>query len=289
LLLYFSHTLLDVALWTRADRSAPCAALSNGGRRPAGDVVAGRDACRPAMPVVQKRPAPRVVRTRAVFRREYEEHLAVGGEAKALEEATAGLEAARARLGELRARRVDLVRRTAEHVRKLSDWKGKVPRALGAGIPAGDAADAASAMPCKAIAVLQAPPPARVDDVDDGGDDDGSDDDSGGDDGRVVLHFRSRYVRALEGLERFAKAWVLLRPSPGAELGGRSWNSPSLRLVLVDVIERRGRSANNKEFLVVRGGAGQGAAAADALRDAAVVDVKPYLSYCESVAGLRQG
>jgi tRNA (Thr-GGU) A37 N-methylase len=217
------------------------------------------------MSAIPKRLPPPVVRTRGAFRREYEATIPEGCEATALAEATAELDATRERLRELRARRVDLVRKTAEHVRKLHDWKGKVPRPLGAPIPSVEVADPSAAMPCRVVARVRE---TRSEEMEDG---------------QLCLVFSKPYVRALEGVERFDKAWVIGMTADCGGGGGahRSWNNPALRMVLVDVVERRGRNAQNKEVLVVRDGGGD---ALESLIGVSIVDVKPYLSYCEAHA-----
>lgn len=226
------------------------------------------------MAAIPKRAAPPVVRTRGAFRMEYEETLAAGAEAAALSAANAELDATRAHLRALRARRVDLVRRTAEHVRKLHDWKGKVPRPLGAPVPAGAPAGAPTGMPYTPVAYVKERDAREMQG------------------GLLSLVFLKPFVRALEGLERFDKAWVLGQPAAAGGNGSagvhggdegagvvRSWCNADFVMVLVDELERRGRSAQNKEVVVVRDGGGD---ALHELLGVAVIDVKPYLSYCEA-------
>lgn len=213
------------------------------------------------------------VRTRGWFRREYESSLAPGEEAAALAAVRAERDAAAARLRALRARRVDLARRSAEHVRKLADWKGKVPRALGAAIPDGPGAAGSGAMPWVAIAEVR----RRGE-------------------GELALVFVKRFVRGLEGVERFSKIWVLAVPEVAAvaqsvdggsdACAGRGWGNDAFVMVLVDVVGRVGRGVRDKEVVVVRDGGGD---ALEQLMGATVIDIKPYLSYCEAHAGEGAG
>jgi tRNA (Thr-GGU) A37 N-methylase len=212
--------------------------------------------------------AQSAIPTRATLRREYEATVPVGDESALLQSELRVLEDARERLRALRTTRVDLARRAAEHRRKLHDWKGKVPRALGA--PPPEECPVTADMPCVAIAELVRP--TRL----------------GRENGTAALRFLPPYVRAMEGIERFEKAWILLRAVEYIHLAGA--RNPSLcqpellesklHLVLVDVVERRGRSAVDKELLIVNG------IDADAVlaqsKDVLVVDIKPYLSYCEA-------
>jgi tRNA (Thr-GGU) A37 N-methylase len=178
------------------------------------------------------------------------------------------LDSARVRLGELRSQRVDLARRAAEHRRKLHDWKGKVPRSLGA--PPPDAAPDTPDMPCVEIAQLVEPTRA------------------GREKGTAAFLFLPPYVRAMEGIECFSKAWVILRAPKGVQMTGAcnpsechpAHGGTTLHLLLVDVAERRGRCMKDKELLIVNG-----LDAAAVLRQSTavhVIDIKPYLSYCEA-------
>jgi tRNA (Thr-GGU) A37 N-methylase len=212
--------------------------------------------------------APSTIPTRATLRREYEATVPVGDESALLQSELRVLEDARERLRELRTTRVDLARRAAEHRRKLHDWKGKVPRALGA--PPPQECPATADMPCVVIAELVRP--TRL----------------GRENGTAALRFLPLYVRAMEGIERFEKAWVVLRAVEDIHLAGA--RNPSLcqpehpesklHLVLVDVVERRGRSAVDKEILIVNGIDADAVLAQN--KDVLVVDIKPYLSYCEA-------
>jgi tRNA (Thr-GGU) A37 N-methylase len=233
--------------------------------------------------------------TRASLRREFEASVPLGAESSLLADESRALAAARERLRALRSARVDLARRAAEHRRKLHDWKGKIPRALGA--PPPPRPPPTPPMPCVAVAELVRP--TRV------GRDKGA---------SAALCFLAPYVRAMEGIERFEKAWIVLRAPAWVSMAGVR-NTPSvchpgelhseesrsrrtggaphaggkdskekeetrLHLVLVDIVERRGRSAMDKELLVVNG------LDADAIlrqtSDIFIIDIKPYLSYCEA-------
>lgn len=209
------------------------------------------------------------VRTRGSFRREYEASLAPGSEAAALSTVSAELAATRVQLRALRARRVELGRRSAEHVRKLADWKGKVPRALGAAVPEGPGP--VGFMPRVGIAEVR-----RRGELE------------------LGLVFLKRFVRGLEGVERFSKIWVLAVPGKGdgvvdgdnastASGSGngsrRCWGNDDFVMVLVDVVGRVGKGVRDKEVLVVRDGGGN---ALEKLVGATVIDIKPYLRYCEA-------
>lgn len=218
--------------------------------------------------------------TRATLKREYDRSIPDGEEGAELEQALTSLATARQRLKELRASRVEIARRASEHKRKLHDWKGKVPRAIGEPVP--DVPDESADMPFVPIArITRATRAAR-------------------DRGQGALLFDPQYVRAVEGLERFSKAWVIMFAESNVDVEMACTNQSlcyparwdtlcpqrdcsclQVYLVLVDIVERRGRSLKDKDYLIING------LDADKILSqngaVFVVDVKPYLSYCEAV------
>lgn len=225
------------------------------------------------------------IRTRGDFRHEYEVSLAPGDEARVFEDVSVSLDVARQRLRDLRFRRVDVAKRRSEHLRKLSDWKGKIPRNLGAPIPSRESCFG-TGMPCKAIATFAGPIRSWR-----------------GNRSRVGIVFRSKYVRALYGLDLFDKVWLLFTVSQdGYEEGAifprvkgqlgicenlgqqAGSNEKQVHLLLVSLLARCGRGSNSNDMIIVEAET-PGTPLADIVHaHAAVIDVKPYLSYCEALA-----
>jgi tRNA (Thr-GGU) A37 N-methylase len=216
-----------------------------------------------------------LIPTRATLRREYEQSIPVGEEAEVFLAAATEVDEAVVRLRDLREIRVGLARRASEHRRKLHDWKGKVPREQGT--PAPDAArNTQGDMPCVEVARIVRLPRAAS---------------SRGD---GALRFLPRYVRALEGVQRFSKVWVVVLSRGDVDVAEATGRQPAVcqhpslvttgqlrvNLVLVDVIERRGPSAVDKDLLVINGLNSEAILKQEG--ETFVVDVKPYLSYCEA-------
>lgn len=220
------------------------------------------------------------VPTRGDFRREYEAHLVPGEEASAFRSLSGSLDGARQRLRALRYRRVEVAKRRSEHVRKLSDWKGKVPRSLGAPIPS-PKSPGNQYMPFKQIATVVKPKRfSRENEC------------------FMGLQFRLRFTRALCGLERFDKAWIIVLSNRGfvggheadagdiEEVSGvchresTESNQKALHLVLVSIVRKCGSGANASNMVVVRAEDGD---LSERLLDGVVIDIKPYLSYCEAL------
>jgi tRNA (Thr-GGU) A37 N-methylase len=213
--------------------------------------------------------------TRATLRRDLEQSIPAGQEAEVFLAASAEVDEAVARLRDLREARVALAKRASEHRRKLHDWKGKIPREQGA--PAPDISiSAKGVMPCVTVATIVRPPRAARSR------------------GEGALLFLPRYKRALDGVQRFSKLWVVVlsrgdvifsqatgeRPAVCQHPGWAAAEGMRVHLVLVDIVERRGPNAVDKDMLVVNGLNSEAIIAQTG--ETFVIDIKPYLAYCEA-------
>lgn len=202
---------------------------------------------------------PPSMKTRADLKRELAATVPPGQEGAFLVSATSALDEARASLQTLRDERVRLKRLISIRERKHQDWKGKVPR--GNAAPTLEDAEAE-------VARAGAAPCHRVADVALAGD------------GVVEVRFRDEFKRALNGVDGFEKIWVIALATGQAQFSGGSCvagdEGEGLYLWLADVV-----SADEKTGVVrVRGLGFVG----DESRvgEVTVVDVKPYLPYCEA-------
>lgn len=216
------------------------------------------------------------LKTRATLKRELMETIPHGSESAYLAKTEEDLLAAQHRLRDLRDEHVRIMRLISVRERKLRDWKGKVPRATDADPTLADAQvelARAGEMVCHRVASVLG--------------------------GGRVLKFGAAYAKALDGLGGFAKLWVImLVPAsaasalacgecvPGVSRATREGSTSSrLFLNVVDVVtcdvaagvvEMSGLIAANVE-------SNFGAEAlTKMLNDVVVLDVKPYLSYCEA-------
>lgn len=203
------------------------------------------------------------MKTRADLKRELAATVPLGEEESFLASATASLEESRAALQAFRDERVQLKRLISVRERKRQDWKGKVPRGTDPPTVADAHAEVARAgtAPCHRVADVTL--------VADG----------------VHLTFRNEFKRALNGADGFEKIWVVVRAPPHARFeGGRcvtgdAEDGQGLYLWLADVVSADDASGivhvRGLEFVGDKGRIG----------DMTVVDIKPYLPYCEAWPG----
>lgn len=197
-------------------------------------------------------------KTRAILKRELSSSIPDGEEASFLASAAAALEESRRQLQKLRAERAALRRQISIRERKRQDWKGKVPR------PAGDPGRTEAlaelarcgVASCRCVASIQ----LRNE--------------------RSQLRFFDDFKAALSGLAGFAKLWIVaVAPAwVGVEMGrccgGEERRNVYLWLVDVEAVDVKEGVVQivgmNFEF------------GEDALKEILVLDVKPYLPYCEA-------
>lgn len=203
------------------------------------------------------------LRTRAALKRELLRTIPQGAEKAYLERSAAALTCAQERLSALREERVKLRRAISIRERKLRDWKGKVPRTH----------EPTQQDVARELERCGEMPLARI----------------GLFDGRCrAITVHAAYARALTGLDGFDKAWLIVAVPCGDDCvdGGACWPRVTVRgkdgqeqwmrviLQLVSVIRCDVKNA----LVEVEGLDLQGCGAEDAV----VIDIKPYLSYCEA-------
>lgn len=204
------------------------------------------------------------MKTRADLKRELDATVPIGEETTYLAAATSALETARAELQALREQRVNLMRQISVRERKRQDWKGKIVRGPNAPAISDAIAEVARAgcAQCHCIAGISL---AK-------------------NHGELWLRFRAAFRRALTGVDGFAKLWVIARVAGEAPLahglcasidnGGP--DNLSVYLWLVDVV-----AVDVKSGTVQVAGLSFLGSDAD-LSQIVVLDVKPYLPYCEA-------
>lgn len=200
------------------------------------------------------------MKTRADLKRELAATVPLGEEEAFLASATMSLEKSRATLQAFRDERVQLKRLISVRERKRQDWKGKVPRGTNAPTITDAHAEVAraGAAPCHSVADVTL--------ATDG----------------VHLRFQDEFKRALNGVDGFEKIWVVALAPPNAKFEGGQCvtgavgEGQGLYLWLADVVSADDATGvmhvRGLEFVGDEGRIG----------DVTVVDIKPYLPYCEA-------
>lgn len=203
------------------------------------------------------------MKTRADLKRELIATVAPGEEISYLNSATSALEEARVALQSLRDERVRLKRLISIRERKHQDWKGKIPR--GDSAPTRDDAQAevarAGTAPCHRVADVTV----------------------GGNDGTFELVFRDEFKRGLSGVMGFEKIWVIavakgesLFRGGRCMVGNREERDQGLFLWLANVV-----AVDEKTGIVKIEGV-ELTEDECKVEDIAILDIKPYLPYCEA-------
>lgn len=203
------------------------------------------------------------MKTRADLKRELEQTVPHGEEQAVVDAANAALEAARANVKSLRAERARLMRQISIRERKMSDWKGKIPRADEPTMHAAEEelARAGTAV-CQRVANLVADEHGRV----------------------ARLQFHPEFRRALTGVDGFDKLWVVAWAPDGVALEGScriagAADAPgeNVYLWLAHICSADVTAGivhiSGLDFLTAH----------PALAEIAVLDVKPYLPYCDAL------
>lgn len=198
------------------------------------------------------------IKTRAALKQELSSTVSPGEETSFLASAVSSLEESRRHLQALREERAAIQRQVSIRARKRQDWKGKIPR------PSGDPSRS------EAIAELKRCSDAwchRVASI-------------RVRDGCWQLGFCDEFKAALSGLEGFAKIWIVAVAPKGLEFpAGKCCTGEGSRdvyLWLADV-----------EAVDVKGGVVKIAGmnfevSGNALEEVLILDVKPYVPYCDA-------
>lgn len=201
------------------------------------------------------------MKTRAELKEELLRTIPHGEECKYLAEQEAKLKALQARLQVMQVRRAELRRGITLRERKLRDWKGKIPR-LG-GIPSASVvASIIQTLPpvmCVAVATIAA-------------------------DAQYV-RVSSQFMPALNGLGDFEKVWLILL----ANAEDSDDSQPEAELDQEHLLYRTSNDRRNVYLVVVnvvacdaRTGLLRISCLPTAFAGAEVLDIKPYLAYCEA-------
>lgn len=197
-------------------------------------------------------------KTRATLKRELSSTIPAGEESSFLASAAAALEESRRQLQTLRAERAAIRRQISVRERKRQDWKGKVPR------PAGDPGRTEA---LAELARCGAASCRRVASIQEGN-------------GRLQLRFLDSFKAALSGLEGFAKMWIVaiapvwVEVQEGRCCAGEGGKSVYLWLVDVEGFDVKEGVVQIAGMSFEFGG--------DVMGEILVLDVKPYLPYCEA-------
>lgn len=186
------------------------------------------------------------VKTRGELKQELLTTIPEGEEGKFLLEAEQKLEEMKNRLLELQTQRASTRRGITIRERKLRDWKGKIPRV-------GDVPDSSEVL--KHVKALLPVTCVKIGDIDDNCE---------------ILSIGDKYVGALSGLSGFDKMWVILHNKNSTDADETNGEfMPSA--VVVDIVECDEKNGKIKiDGLDQRVGGG------------VVLDIKPYLPYCEA-------
>lgn len=204
---------------------------------------------RPLYQTMTTPPSPSL-KTRADLKLELMRTVPPGEESNVLQQVENQLESSRERLAALRTQRVSIMRQISIRERKLSDWKGKIPRTEPPSVAAAmKEMRRLGEVPCHAVGKLRA-------------------------DGYIVVG--RDFARALTGVDGFEKVWLVVQDAEGVVRTGRCVGvDEAVCLCLVDVV-----SCDVKKGLLQV----SGIHTSDGT-EVTVLDIKPYLSYCESFAG----
>lgn len=231
------------------------------------------------------------MQSRQVLKEHLKKTIAGGAEVGYLREAEDELSRLQTELQQLQERRANLRRQITIRERKLLDWKGKIPRAHGALPSVNEVTESVSTMPSAACHEI-----GRISELN-------------SENGKVLatLTVASHFRTGIKGLAGFEKAWIVLvskKLGRGELLCGddkdddkdgvacgvnetkptrsRSCmpSASGVELILVDIANCDERSGTLIVALIEPsiersyGGA--------AFTEATVIDIKPYLSYCDS-------
>lgn len=189
------------------------------------------------------------LKTRAELKRELCQTIPLGEEQDYLTRVETELGALQDELGALRTERVSLMRQISVRRRKLVDWKGKIPRTGQVSTQnAREELERIGEMSCGRIGKLTSADEVQVD---------------------------KAFASALKGVEGFSKIWLVMT-APRDVLVDGFCTGCEVYLCVVGVkscCERSGKIAI--EGLRVKEDT-------SVLEQVSVIDIKPYLSYCEA-------
>lgn len=229
------------------------------------------------------------MQSRQVLKEHLKKTIAEGAEVEYLREAEDELSRLQTELQQLQERRANLRRQITIRERKLLDWKGKIPRAHGALPSVVEVAESVSTMPSAACHEI-----GRISELN-------------SENGKTLatLIVTSHFRTGIKGLAGFEKAWVVLankklehgeflhdddndddndsvacgvnemKPIRGSCMPSAS----GVDLVLVDVVNCDECSGT---LIVALTEPSIGRSYSYSLVEATVIDIKPYLSYCDS-------
>lgn len=219
------------------------------------------------------------MQSRQALKEHLKKTIAEGEEIEYLRDAEEELSRLQTNLQQLQERRANLRRQITIRERKLLDWKSKIPRADGALPSADEVAKTMSTLPSAACHEV-----ARISNVN-------------SENGKISasLSVKSHFRTGLKGLAGFDKAWLVLVNKnmvgelQGDDACGDGIQLPSTQciptvsgidLVLVDIVncdERFGML----EIVPVQQ-LSTSSNISPTLAESSVIDIKPYLSYCDS-------
>lgn len=189
------------------------------------------------------------LRTRADLKRELCRTIPPGEEQEYLTRVETELSTLQDELSALRTKRASLMRQISVRQRKLVDWKGKVPRTSEASTKsAQEELQRIGSMQCHRIGKLIS---------------------------AHEVHVEKAFASALKGVDGFSRIWMVIA-APRDLLVDGLCTGCDVYLCVVDVkscSEKTGKIAI--EGLRVKGDVNR-------LQEATVIDIKPYLSYCEA-------
>ena len=196
------------------------------------------------------------MKTRAELKRELNNIIPENKELAYLSQVETSLSTARSNLNQLRSQRAKLMRQISVRQRKLHDWKGKIPRS-------GQVPTVAEAE--RELRRIHNMPTYRIATVSSKGN---------------SIHVGMTYKRALRGVDGFSHIWVIyIYNNTAPELVSACTSNSSnhqlnLQLCQVRTInEHTGEITLENSFLP---------------SSVIVVDIKPYLRYCESLSDLKK-
>eukprot|EP00178_Gracilaria_changii_P025108 TRINITY_DN766_c0_g1_i1.p2 TRINITY_DN766_c0_g1~~TRINITY_DN766_c0_g1_i1.p2 ORF type:complete len:229 (-),score=35.58 TRINITY_DN766_c0_g1_i1:4531-5217(-) len=190
-----------------------------------------------------------ILKTRAELKRELNETLASGEEVDFLNGVEKQLDHFHNQLTELNATRATIMRQISVRERKLSDWKGKIPRTGDVNLrEAQRELQRVGRMPCTRIARFR--------------------------NAREIVVEKALY-NALQGVEGFSKLWLLLLAPTGLRFHASCTdNDLCLCLVHVHVCDAKSGVLTIDPM--------QFEGDSNKLDQVSILDMKPYLSYCEA-------
>ena len=190
------------------------------------------------------------MKTRAELKRELNTTIPEGEELTYLSQVETSLSTARSNLNQLRSQRAKLMRQISVRQRKLHDWKGKIPRSEE--VPT--VADAK-----RELQRLNRMPAYRIGTVSSDGN---------------SIHVYKTYKRALRGVDGFSHIWIIyIYDNSTLDLVSTCMSNSGKHQLRLQLCQVRTINEHTGEITLED---------TSLPSSVTVVDIKPYLRYCES-------